>query len=213
LQGNDLEEQVPPAKQKPNMPNTASSLNKENNDLLDLSKAQSHRRRSATLKALREVHCTPRSSYQTPIMNGMWTPLVNNNSPQLMANSKVCTSKIIPNIVKKNVMSYEKSEDNFIRSTALLYKGGILTKIKYKEMRKEKVNFMSDVPVPRPVAYDRLMSYIKSINIGDVLDLQVIINQSFYSNYKISSKSIISLINLQFLLKFIIYLSYKNIEM
>ena len=53
------------------MPNTETVLNKENSDVLNLSKAQSHPRRSATLGALKEIHCTPRSTDQTPIMNGM----------------------------------------------------------------------------------------------------------------------------------------------
>ena len=41
-------------------------------------------------------------------------------------------------------------------------------------MRTEKCDFMSSgVAIPRPVAYDRLRTYIKSINMGTVLDLQV----------------------------------------
>lgn len=159
------------------MPNTESSLNKENSDLLNLSKAQSQRRRKATIDVLREIHCTPSSSNNEPVMKGMWSTLVNGISVQSMESiittSKVCTSKVIPCIVKKEVHNYEKSQENFIRSTALLYGGGILTKRKYKEIRKEKFCFMSDVQVPRPVSYDRLTAYIKSINMGEVQDLLV----------------------------------------
>ena len=161
------------------MPNTESSLNKENSDLLNLSKAQSNRRRKATIEVLREIHCTPRSilTDNKPVMSGMWSTLVNDSTPQLMESlittSKLCASKVIPSIVKKGVQNYETSQENFVRSTALLYKGGILTKRKYKEIRKEMCNFLSDVPMPQPVAYDRLITYIKSINMGDVLDLLV----------------------------------------
>ena len=63
----------------------------------------------------------------------------------LIGTSKVCTNKIIPKIVKKNVLSYKNSEESFIRSTALLYKGGILKKVKYQEMRKETVPLDSNV--------------------------------------------------------------------
>ena len=133
------------------MPNTESSLDKENSDLLDLSRAQSHQRCNATLNALREVHFALRSIGDTLIMNGMWSTLVNNSSQyieSLIGASKVCTNKIIP----KNVLSYENSEENFIRSIALLYKGAILTKVKYQEMRKEIGPLDSNVQVPRPVA-------------------------------------------------------------
>lgn len=66
-----------------------------------------------------------------------------------MKNSKIYTIKVIPSIVKNNVKSYEKSENNFIRSTALLNQGGLLTKTKYKETRKEKVDFMPEVSIDR----------------------------------------------------------------
>ena len=56
---------------------------------------------------------------------------------------------------------------------SLLYKGGVLSKRKYKDMRKEQVNFMPGVPVPRAVRYGRLMSYINGINMGTVTDLEV----------------------------------------
>ncbi|XP_048584773.1 uncharacterized protein LOC125567889 [Nematostella vectensis] len=173
----DLETLVPAPKQRPRMPNTESMICKENSDHINLSKAQSQRRRKATLRALKPIHCNQRSTDQTPIMNGMWSTLINENPTQviesLMTTSKVCTTKVIPSIVKNNVTKYEKSQENFVRSTALLYKGGLLTKTKYKELRKDKADFMQGVSVPRPVAYDRLMSYIKGINMGDVYDLQV----------------------------------------
>lgn len=109
------------------MPNTESSANKENSDSLNLSKAQSYRRRKATIEALREIHCTARSINNKPIMSGMWSTLVSDSSPQLVESlittSKVCTSKVIPRIVKKEVQNFEKSEENLIRSTALLYRG------------------------------------------------------------------------------------------
>ncbi|XP_020910826.1 uncharacterized protein LOC110248623 [Exaiptasia diaphana] len=172
----DLETLVPTPKQRPRMPNTESVICKENSDHVNLSKAQSQRRRKATLRALKPVHCTPRSTDQTPIMNGMWATLINENPPQfiesLVANSKVCKTKVIPSILKNNVTTYEKSQENFVRSTGLLYKGGLLTKNKYKETRKEKVDFMPGVSIPRYVTYDRLMSFIKGINMGDVYDLQ-----------------------------------------
>ncbi|XP_048585311.1 uncharacterized protein LOC125568043 [Nematostella vectensis] len=172
----DLETLVPAPKQRPRMPNTESMICKENSDHINLSKAQSQRRRKATLRALKPIHCNQRSTDQTPIMNGMWSTLINENPTQviesLMTTSKVCTTKVIPSIVKNNVTKYEKSQENFVRSTALLYKGGLLTKTKYKELRKDKADFMQGVSVPRPVAYDRLMSYIKGINMGDVYDLQ-----------------------------------------
>ncbi|XP_028517176.1 uncharacterized protein LOC110246686 [Exaiptasia diaphana] len=107
----------------------------------------------------------------------MWSTLVQNSSTpfleSLIRSSKTCSSKVIPSIVKESVKNYENSESNFTRSVALLYKGGILTKTKYKQMRQgSDSTFMTDVAVPRPVSYDRLLAYIKSINMGEVLDLQ-----------------------------------------
>lgn len=172
----DLPTDSNPSK-RPRMPNKESSACEGNSDNLDLSKAQNWRRRKASVMALKEIHCTPSSSNNDPVFSGMWSTLMNECSSNQLAtfikSSKVCTDKVIPTVVSNKVQEFEKSEQNIIRSATLLYKGGILSKRKYKDMRKDQVSFMPGVPVPRALPYDRLLSYIKGINMGTVNDLEV----------------------------------------
>ena len=55
----------------------------------------------------------------------------------------------------------------------ILYNGGIMKKKKYKKLRKQNSEFMTGVKIPKPVAYDRLQSFINGIDKGEVEDLQV----------------------------------------
>jgi len=129
------------------------------------------------MEALKPIHCSPTSRNNEPILNGMFSTIVNEcslkNIQSLIAKSATCCKKIIPKMVKNKVKEYESSKENMIRSVTLFYKGGILTKRKYKEMRKRNESFMSEVSIPKPVSYDRLIAFINSIDMGEVVDLQV----------------------------------------
>ncbi|KAK3742180.1 hypothetical protein QZH41_012076 [Actinostola sp. cb2023] len=58
------------------------------------------------------------------------------------------------------------------RSVMQLYKGGTMTKKKYKDLRKQNWELMLGVQIPKPVPYDRLQAFIRGINMGEVCDLQ-----------------------------------------
>lgn len=159
------------------MPNKESVSCSTNSDNLKLSRMQSFRRRKATVDALKVIHCTPTSKSETPVYSGMWSTMMNGCTTKevenLITTSKVCMDKVIPNVVARKVKEFEQSEKSIIYSATLLYKGGILSKRKYKDLRKEKINFMPEVSIPRPVSYNRLMSFVNSINMGTVIDLEV----------------------------------------
>ncbi|KAK3746009.1 hypothetical protein QZH41_011381, partial [Actinostola sp. cb2023] len=145
-----------------------SSSDQENTDKLNLSRAQASRRRNSTITALKPIHCTSSNSNNNEsVMDGMWATLVSGKS-----TAQLSQRHVIPKIIREKVVEYNNSESNITRSINLLYKGGILTKRKYKEIRKENFEFMQGVKIPKPVAYDRLQAFIKSINMGEVIDLQ-----------------------------------------
>lgn len=156
---------------------TESKSNKENTDNLTLSRAQQARRRISTIEALKPIHCSTQSINNTPVLNGMWSTVVHEMSTdelhaKVKSSSTLC-KKVIPNILKEHISDFQKSDANMTRSIMRFYKGGIVTKNKYKEMRKENFEFMHGIPVPKLVSYDRLQGYMKSINMGEVRDLQV----------------------------------------
>ena len=74
------------------------------------------RRRRKTLEVLRPVHCGRKkisNQPDKPIMDGMWTTLINTAPKQCMkeyiSKSKACTDFIIPQIVQTNIHEYENS--------------------------------------------------------------------------------------------------------
>ncbi|XP_028417490.1 uncharacterized protein LOC114541889 [Dendronephthya gigantea] len=93
-------------------------------------------------------------------------------------------NKVLPKIYKEDLKKYERSNDNMLRSIAVYYSKGIMGKDKYR--RVYKANSYKQVvgskraarikvancPTPRLVPYDRLMRYIKSIDIGELFSVR-----------------------------------------
>lgn len=125
----------------------------------------------------------------------MWTTLVATATKDQFSsniiNSNLCSTRIIPDIVKKKVKEYENSKENEIRSIRVLYEGGIMSKKKYSTLRNcsdvakencsdvakeaitnSKVEFMAECQIPKIVPYKKLMKIIQSINIGEVESLE-----------------------------------------
>ena len=44
-------------------------------------------------------------------------------------------TKVIPNIVNENVKTFEKTNTNFVISVDVLYKDGLISKVKYSSIR------------------------------------------------------------------------------
>ena len=127
------------------------------------------------------------------VQDEVWTTLIGTTSKEVMgtyiANSAVCMNDIIPKIVKRRVQEYEKSEQNQLRSMRVLYEGGMVSKRKYTNIRNsgdvmkqspdqsgknKKSQFMQSCEIPKILPYKTLMSYIRNIDLGEVLPLEIL---------------------------------------
>ena len=130
---------------------------------------------------------TPR---QQTLLDCLWTTLISTASkPEITSyirNSNICMQEIIPGIVKGKIKYYEQSKGNQVRSLLLLYQGGLISKRKYKSMRKssdvvketgkkkknQKTELMKGCEVSKILPYKTLMSFVKAIEIGEVRSLE-----------------------------------------
>lgn len=100
---------------------------------------------------------------------------------------KKCTKlkgKVFPRVYKEDLEKFESSNDNMLRSIAVYYSKGVMGKVKYRSVykacsykqvpvKKRAVRIkVANCPTPRLVPYHRLMSYIKSIDIGKLNSLR-----------------------------------------
>lgn len=154
-------------------------------------------RRKKTLSILRPIHVSGSAAKGTgsceenrPVLDGLWSTLVCTASKPEMANyitkSNQCMHDIIPNIVKAKIKQYEKSKENQVRSMRVLYEGGLISKRKYTSIRNSsdvvketgkkrknvKTEFMTGCEVPKILPYKTLMTFVRSIDIGEVLSLE-----------------------------------------
>ena len=53
----------------------------------------------------------------------------------LSENSTTMRKNVIPYVVNKSVIDFEKSDENMIRSVMTLYRGGLISKVKYNDVR------------------------------------------------------------------------------
>ena len=92
--------------------------------------------------------------------------------------------------IKNDVKVYEQGEENFIRSLALLYAGGIIGKRKYEQAKsalvtkntgkltkkgflsRQRIKFSFGIPVPKPLAYSDLMEKINTLDIGELISVK-----------------------------------------
>lgn len=95
-------------------------------------------------------------------------------------------SKMINKKLTKKVTEFENSEKNKIRSVAIYYSGGVMGRRKYRKVYREMsytcntVNGKQNLPFssvlgcpfPKILSYNKLMSFVKLIDIGNVYDVQ-----------------------------------------
>ena len=82
------------------------------------------------------------------------------------------------------VRDFESSKTNQVRSLKVLYSKGLLSKEKYKAVRLNltmtpkkshknvSLKFMPGVPLPKLLPYDKLMQFVKSVDIGNIRDME-----------------------------------------
>jgi hypothetical protein len=84
--------------------------------------------------------------------------------------SRKVQDKVIPDITKGQVKEYEESQDNMCRSLKILYAKGLLSKKKYKSVCVNLSSTGSSVQTVKLVYYDKLIDFIKSVDIANIHD-------------------------------------------
>ena len=120
-------------------------------------------------------------------LNGLWNTFVNTTTeyevkPYLLNFSKVM-KKVLPTIVNNAVKRYELGQSNLVRSVAVLYEGGILSKNQYNRKRskeifeidengkKHQVTYMDKCKIPKLADYKTVMKFVNSVDIGELHDI------------------------------------------
>ena len=146
------------------------------------SQSTKQRRRNETVAAANVIHGGQHNL--RPATIGMLETLERKCSEQdIVSGMKKCEKikeKVLPKVYKEDLKRYESSLDNMLRSIAVYYRKGVMGKDKYRLVykdssyrqvpgRKRAVHIkVANCPSPRLVPYHRLMSYIKSIDIGQL---------------------------------------------
>lgn len=121
----------------------STTLDENNSDnCVGLSHNISAKRRKLTYDSAKKIHSIPSTEpdVQCATANGLWSTLVTN-----------CKTKVVTDILKKPktvCKAVEKSSKNFLRSVSVLYKGGILSKGKYCNIRSSEI-FDYDIPAKK----------------------------------------------------------------
>lgn len=146
------------------------------------------KRRKLMYDCAKKVHSRPSSTepeVQCATANGLWSTLVKNCKTKVVTDVlkkwKTVCKTVVPQILAKSVAKFEKSSKNFLRSVSVMYKGGILSKRKYCNIRSSE-SFDYDIParkwkhtefeegcrVSALVSYKELMKFIEVQDIGEL---------------------------------------------
>ena len=177
-------------------PSVASKILPLNSEKLKLSVSQFRMRKKRTVQALKHIHCdshasTSEEGHKTAVNDGLWTTLIGSATNQevnhYISNSKRCMNSIIPDIMQCKVKDYAASQANKIRSMRVLYEGGLVGKRKYtsvrnssdvmneptgKKQKNQKAEILPGLEFPKILPYKALMAFLKTIDIGEVTDLE-----------------------------------------
>ncbi|RUA06489.1 MAG: hypothetical protein DSY43_01895 [Gammaproteobacteria bacterium] len=145
---------------------------------LTLSAATARRRRNEVYKAAEAVHGSTKTSTDIgladTVVNKCSTATINN---VFSSNSKF-RKQVVPSLYKPHLVNYEKSNSNMLRSVSTYYSGGVMGKQKYRSVYKNssyangKRITVNNCPIPRLVPYNKLMPFIKSIDIGKLYSVR-----------------------------------------
>lgn len=179
-------------------PSVISKINSADSEALILSPSQFRRRKQKTVEAVKAIHCgshiyTSEKEQAKSIKDGLWTTLITSAETgemrEYISNSKKCMGSLVPSIVNSKIKEYKKSQANKIRSMRVLYESGLLGKRKYTSIRNssdvlneagggkrknQKAEILPRVEVPKILPYKNLMSFLKTIDVGELRDLQTL---------------------------------------
>lgn len=178
-----------------------------NNGKLQPGKRAMRQRRKDTFKAALEIHGGTNADVTPGEIGLLQTVMKNVNTKTLlegMSNDKKICGDIIPKISKTGVKLFEKSRENMIRSVAVYYSGGVMGKKKYravyrdmnykkhiglkkvlgKKRVKSKRIKVNNCDLPRLVPYNKLMPFVKSLDIGTLHSVR----ETFCSDLPVDDK-------------------------
>lgn len=117
---------------------------------------------------------------------------------EVFSRSDKIAKRVIPKVYKNALGEFEKSESNFIRSVAVYYSGGIMGKKKYRAAYRD-ISYQKNVDgikssrivvnncsIPRLVPYNKLMPFIKSINIGKLYNVREMLCEGLNEEEKVA---------------------------
>jgi len=151
-----------------------------------LSEKIASKRRKRTFEAVKVIHScpqTPDKVTKTDTLNGLWNTFVsyadNKDVAMLCSKSRKVNALVVPKVVNNAVAAFEKSAKNYERSVGVIYRGGILSKRKYNELRssemfefdlttgkRRRTEFKKGCKVPSLVPYKDLMKFISEQEMG-----------------------------------------------
>ena len=163
---------------------------------LNLFRSQQLRRKKKTLADVRSIHCATSASpspvgacESKPLTDGLWTTLLGTASTFQMttyvSQSKVCMEKTLPKIVIVKFKQYQLSQENQVRNMRVLYESRLISKRKYTSIcnscdiiitcnnKKRIWQIFEGCEIPKIVPYKTLIKYVKSIDMGEVVGLQI----------------------------------------
>ena len=168
---------------------TPSLIQLENSEKLQerfVNPRTARKRKHETIESCSEIHGATESE-KRPCLDSMWVTLVNTASSKQLKNYFVSSKKakkIIPSLMNIAVTDFEESSDNSIQSVKVLYCKGLLSKEKYKSVRQTlcmksnentarrcSIKF-SGVRVPKILTYEKVISFLKSVDVGTVKDVK-----------------------------------------
>ena len=115
-----------------------------------------------------------------------WLTLVKKAAPfqlgKYFSLSKKVMNNVLPKVVKESIPTFENSFDNKIRSLRVLYSKGLLScksirlnpsmNTRKSGKKLESLKFTSSVCLPKILPYEKLITLVKSIDVGNVNDFK-----------------------------------------
>ena len=159
------------------------------------------KRRQETMQAACVIHGGSDSN-TTPATIGMVETMETRSKEEDIVEAVRKTTKlkrkVLPKLYKEDLEKFESSNDNMLRSIACYYSNGVMGRAKYRSVykatsyrnvskRKRAVRVkVANCPFPRLVPFHRLMSYIKSIEIGKLYDVREMLCDGLEESEKVN---------------------------
>ena len=145
----------------------------------ELSGAANRQRRADTFQAACEIHGATKEDLK-PAVAGLVDTIEKKSPESHIVDSLSNSNKLkraFSKLYKKELDKFESSDDNMVRSVAVYYSSGVMGKKKYRSTYKASAykqlpskkavrTTVANCQIPRLVPYNKLMPFIKTIDIG-----------------------------------------------